>query len=228
MSERIDDLQYKGLKLIQDSEGYRFGCDAVELANFVSGKAGQRAYDLGCGNGIIALLLAAKRGMRVTAVEVQAGPAELARRNVKLNALEALIEVVEAPMQRLCAFTPAGCADLVVSNPPYRRRESGKRQLKAEIAAARHEILVSLKEVIDTAAFLLTAKGRFYFVLPSERLAEAVFYCTSARLEPKQLQLLRPAAGKSPHIFLMLCVKGGRPGLAVMPERDVRIYGLGD
>ena len=228
MSERIDDLQYKGLRLIQDTEGYRFGCDAVELANFVSGKAGQHAYDLGCGNGVIALLLAAKQGIKVTAVEVQPGPARLARRNVKLNALEALVEVVEAPMQSLCAFTPAGCADLVVSNPPYQRRESGKRQLKTEIAAARHEILVSLKEVIDTAAYLLATKGKFYFVLPSERLAEAVAYCAAAALEPKRLQMLRPVAGKSPHIFLMQCVKGGRPGLSILPERDVRIYGLGE
>ena len=100
--ERIDDLQYKGLKLIQDDELFCFGCDAVELANFVKGSNAD-ACDLGCGNGIIATLIAAKRGMRVTGVEIQPESASLAERNARLNSLADRIEIVCARMQDFAA-----------------------------------------------------------------------------------------------------------------------------
>ncbi len=104
--ERIDDLQYKGLKLIQDDELFCFGCDAVELANFVKGSNAD-ACDLGCGNGIIATLIAAKRGMRVTGVEIQPESASLAERNARLNSLADRIEIVCAVRSDFMRVAPA-------------------------------------------------------------------------------------------------------------------------
>ena len=92
--ERLDDLQVNGLKIIQNASCFRFGCDAVELADFVSGSAKDYACDLGSGSGIIAILLAGKKGIRVTAVELQPYMADMARRSVMLNNLQDKIEVV--------------------------------------------------------------------------------------------------------------------------------------
>ena len=60
-NERIDDLQYKGLKIIQNEKDFCFGIDAVLLSDFAKGiKDGSYVVDLCTGNGIIAILLSGK------------------------------------------------------------------------------------------------------------------------------------------------------------------------
>lgn len=217
--ERLDDLQYKGLKLIQNPAKFCFGCDAVELANFVTGRKNERAADLGSGTGIIAILIAAKYGLTVTGIEIQSDMAEMSRRSVALNNLENSVRIECMPMQEAPARFGRSF-DIVVSNPPYRRLGSGFTQAASSVVRARHETDVTLPEVLDSAAGLLSTGGRFFMVYPTERLAEALCLCRERKLEPKELCVLRPAA-KPPHIFLLKCVYEGNPGLIVSPERTI-------
>lgn len=220
--ERIDDLQVNGLKLIQDSELFCFGCDAVELANFVTGPPSSNVCDLGCGSGIIPVLLAGKRGMHVTGVELQEACVSLARRSVELNGLSDKIEIVCARMQDYAEDrNNIGAFDIVTCNPPYRREGSGFKQESGSVALARHEIAVTLAEVVHCASRLTKSGGRFYTVCHIERLAEMISLCTSEKLEPKILQILRPCDGKPPHLFLLKCIKDAAPALTVLPERAV-------
>ncbi|MDR2201161.1 MAG: methyltransferase [Clostridiales bacterium] len=217
MSERIDDLQYNGLKLIQDTDGFRFGCDAVELANFVSGKRGSRACDLGSGSGIISVLLAAKKGFKMTAVEIDGAAADLCVRNARINNLTQSITVEHMRIQDLPQKYPRGAFDIAVANPPYQKLSYGKPAAAAPVA--RHELTLTLKELVAAAAYLLKFGGKFYLVHKSQRMAEALFLCKAARLEPKVLQLLAPAVDKPPHLFLLQCAHSAAEGLVVLPER---------
>lgn len=219
--ERIDDLQFNGLRLIQSGEAFRFGCDAVELANFVSGGVKDYAVDLGCGSGIITVLLAGKKRIKCVGVEIQPEAADMCRRSIELNGLEDSASVICAPMQRAHEFLGLEKASVVVCNPPYRRLGSGERQAADGVAIARHEIAVTLAEVVETAAKLLKNGGNFYLVHQTERLGEVMRECCARRLEPKILQILSPAKGKKPHLFLLKCKKGGAVGLEVLPERVV-------
>lgn len=223
--ERIDDLQCRGLKLIQDSEKFCFGCDAVELANFVEGTPNDRAVDMGSGNGIITILLAGKKGIPTTAVEIQPELCDLAQRNVELNGLGNVARAVCTSMQEYANFNKAS-ATIVVCNPPYRKVGSGFMQETDFVAAARHEIFVTLKEVVESASKLLSTGGKFYMVLPTERLAEAMSYCVKNALEPKILQILTPNEKKQPHLFLLKCLKDGKTGLNVLKERPVKAFGM--
>lgn len=223
-TERIDDLQYNGLQLIQDSEQFCFGCDAVELANFVSGPNGAKTCDLGAGNGIISVLLAAKKNMRVTAVEIQAPAAELCARNAALNDLCDKISVINAPMQTLPQTVEKGSFDVVVCNPPYSQAGSGEEPTDRSKAVARYEIEVTLSEVVSTAEYLLKFGGAFYIVCAISRLAETIALLKEKRLEPKILQILTPNEKKPPHLFLLKAVSGGKTGLKVLPQRAVKVY----
>ena len=223
--ERIDDLQCRGLKLIQDSEKFCFGCDAVELANFVNGTPNDRAVDMGSGNGIITILLAGKKGIPTTAVEIQPELCDLAQRNVEINGLGDVAKAVCMPMQEYANSNKAS-ATIVVCNPPYRKVGSGFMQETDFVAAARHEIFVTLKEVVESASKLLSTGGKFYMVLPTERLAEAMAYCVKNALEPKILQILTPNEKKQPHLFLLKCLKDGKTGLSVLKERPVKAFGM--
>ncbi len=212
-----------GLKFLQKQDAFRFGCDGVELANFVEGGVKDHAVDLGSGTGIITILLASKRKIKVTAVEIQPELCEVCRQNIELNGLTEYASVINAPMQEIGEYMQAGGADIVVCNPPYRRCGSGMMQENEAIAIARHEIKVTLKEVVSVAAYLLSTGGKFYTVNQTERLAEVMALCRAAKLEPKKLQILTPNSTKRPHLFLLKCVKDGAPGLMVEREREVKV-----
>lgn len=222
MNNKLVDLG-NGLVFLQKQDAFRFGCDGVELANFVDGGPKDYAVDLGSGTGIITILLAGKRKIRTTAVEIQPELAKVCQNNIELNNLLGLADVINTPMQEISKFLKAGCANIVVCNPPYRRQGSGMKQENEAIAIARHEIKVTLAEVIDTAAYLLSTGGKFFTVNQTERLAEAMELCRAARLEPKKLQILTPNETKKPHLFLLKCVKDGAPGLIVERERVVKV-----
>lgn len=224
-NERADDLQVNGMRIIQRTDGFRFGSDSVALANFVTGGARDRAVDLGSGTGIITLLLGGKKGLRCTGVEIQPEMAEMSRRSIEGNNLGHMCDIICAPMQRIGEFLPAGYASIVVCNPPYRKAGSGLVQSAKAVSLARHEIAVTLAEVLDCAKYLLKNKGSFYLVHRADRLDEVIAECAARSLRPKILQMLVPAPGKGAHLFMMKCVKGGGSGLAVLPERvlDTRV-----
>lgn len=224
MSLRLDDLQVNDLKMYQDDEEYCFGCDAVELANFVRGGARDRAVDLGAGNGIITILLAGKKGIKTTGVEISETQAALCEKNIVYNKLQGSASVLNMPMQRLPEVMVAGSATIVVCNPPYFKKGSGEMRLGNTAALARHEIAVTAEEVAATAAYLLSTGGNFYTVYPTERMAEFMSICRGKRLEPKEAVILN-APGKEPHLFLMRSVKDGKTGLK-LTTREIRAYGI--
>ena len=94
--ERIEDLQCKGLKIIQNKNYYTFTSDSVILANFVRLKERDVCVEIGAGCGVISILLSAKNSFKkITAFELQPEMAQLADKNVKLNNLEEKIEKPE-------------------------------------------------------------------------------------------------------------------------------------
>lgn len=210
-----------GLSFLQEQDAFRFGCDGVELANFVEGGIRDRAVDLGSGTGIITVLLAGKRKIHTTAVEIQPALADICRQNIELNKLNA--DVITTPMQKIADFLPKGYASIVVCNPPYRKVGCGMRQKSEAIAIARHEIAVTLKEIALAASYLLGTGGRFYTVNQTERLAEALALFSEHKLEPKKLQILTPNEQKKPHLFLLKCIKDAASGLVVERERPVKV-----
>lgn len=219
--ERVDDLLVNGLKIIQNPGTFCFGCDAVEIANFVTGGAKDRAVDLGSGTGIITLLLGGKKGIRCTGVEIQPEMAEMSRRSIEMNRLGEVCDIVNAPMQNVREHFEPGYATIVVSNPPYRKKDGGAEIENESVALARHEIAVTLREVVETAAYLTRPGGRFYLIHRADRLAEIIYECKKKRLEPKVLQTLIPAPNKPPHLVMLKCVKDGREGIEILPERVV-------
>lgn len=219
--ERVDDLLVNGLRIIRNPSAFCFGCDAVELANFVSGGVKDKAVDLGSGTGIITILLAGKKKIPCVGVEIQPEMADMSRRSIELNGLSATASVICAPMQGVAAKIGRESASIVVCNPPYRKAGSGEKQTSPTIALARHEIAVTLREVVQTANELLKNGGYFYIVHQTERLAEVITECGNIGLEPKVLQILTPANGKKPHLFMLKCKKGGSVGFEVLPERVI-------
>lgn len=216
-NERLDDLQYKGLRLFQKKDGFCFGVDAVLLSHFAQVAKNSNVIDLGTGTGIIALLLALKKQPRkVIGLEIQPDMAEMAMRSIRLNGLEDRVEIVQGCIKEAVKLFGASSFDAVVSNPPYMGKASGLLNPDDAKAVARHEILCTLEDVISVAAKLLRLGGKFSMVHRPQRLADIIYQMRCNAIEPKYLRLVHPSPGKRPNLLLISGAKNGNPELKVL------------
>lgn len=208
-NEKLEDLQYNGLQIIQSANEYRFTTDAVLLANFCNDMKGKLCVEFCAGSGVISILIAGKKHpAHVVAIELQPQLADMARRSVELNNLQDVIEVVCDDVKNAASLLPKP-ADVVVCNPPYRKLGSGEKQLADNIALCRHEIAITLEQVITAAAKTLNNRGTFYLVHQAERIAEIVSLCNACQLAVKEIVPVCPRQGKEPNLVLVRAVKCG-------------------
>lgn len=196
------DTFYRGrVRVLQRKKGYRFSVDAPLLADFIRTRAEDEALDIGTGSGIVSLLvLAAKPVRRVTALEIQPGLAEIARRNVELNGFGGRIEVVEADLR---TYEPGRTFDLVFSNPPYIRKSTGFLSASAEKSAAKHELHGAIGEILGRTAEWLAPGGRASFVYPEKRREDFLLAAGESGLAVRRLRFVHPREGESPNLFLV-------------------------
>jgi tRNA1(Val) A37 N6-methylase TrmN6 len=154
--EKIEDLEEKGLKIIQAKNSYRFSVDSVLLTKFIKIKDYENIIDLGTGSGIIPLLLFGQRkGLSIYGIEIQKKLADMARRSVELNKLQDSITIIQEDFKNIKKFFKNGQFDVVVSNPPYISIEQGKINPLSSKAIARHEIKSNLEDLISISNYLL-------------------------------------------------------------------------
>lgn len=216
--ERLDDLQLDGLKLIQDPRKFCFGVDAVFLSDFARVKPGETVLDMGTGNGVIPILLAAKtRGEKFTGLEIQAETAEMARRSVRLNQLEDRIEIVTGDIKEAAAIFKPAFFDVITTNPPYMLSEHGLKNPDDARAVARHEVLCSLDDILRESMRLLQDKGRFYMIHRPFRLTEIMIKMNHYKIEPKRIQFIYPHIDREPAMVLIEGVRGAKSRVTVEP-----------
>lgn len=213
--ETIDAFMGGRLKLIQSKTGYRFSIDAVLLAEFVTTKPGSVVVDLGTGCGVIPLILLLTRSLRfAVGVEIQSDLADQAIRNASLNGLERKMGVVRGDIRNLPLRS--SFADVVLCNPPYRKKDSGRINPDPQRAIARHEILLSLDDTLNAARFVLRAKGRLSMVYPATRLVDILVRMRGFGFEPKRVQVIYPSESSPSKLVLIEASLGGRSGLTVL------------
>ncbi len=218
--ERLDALYWGGYRLLQNPAWFCFSLDAVILAWFAPLRPGGRVLDLGCGNGVLPLLLLAReRTLRVTGLELMAPLADLARRNMALNGVD--VEIVAGNIRGGEALFPQASFDLIVTNPPYETAGGGRLPTEPLKAAARAELYCNLDDVFKTAAALLKPRGRLALVHRAKRLADIVAGARGYGLEAKILRLIAPNREGDANLLYLEAVKGGKPGLRIPPPLAV-------
>lgn len=218
---RNDDLLIHDLTVLQDHRGFCFGIDAVLLAHFAHLTDGQSWVDLGCGCGVIALLLTSRAHVRVTGVEIQVASATLARASVKQNCLSDRIQIICADLRSMDGVVPRGCFDGIVCNPPYYSLNRGKVSPNAAKAVARHEICCTLTDVLAAADYLLTATGVLCLIQLACRYDEIVALLPRFHLYEQRRRFVLSRPAQQPQ-FVLLQV--GRSPSAVTRLSALTIY----
>ncbi len=235
-NERIDDIGFGGLKVIQSRE-FGYGLDSVLLAAFAAGETGARAIapgsaaaDLGTGNGIVAYILSHKvKDLHITGYELQQPAYSRAVRALDLNiqadsTLKDRIGFINCDISEINGMEDM---DAVVSNPPYFRRQGAIASSSEERYLSRHESTADIRDFADKAASMLRRGGGFYIVHRPDRLADIISAMRSAGTEPKYLQFVVPKEGEAPNIVLICGIKAAGPELRVLPQITVHKHGGG-
>ena len=213
IDERIDEVNDK-LSLIQKPDGLTFGTDALLLAGYVFGKY-KHGAELGGGSGIISMLLLTREKVGdVTAYEVQDEYADLIKRNAEYNKLSERLSAVCADIREIS--TDESC-DIVFTNPPYMKCDSGKSNLSDKKAIARHELHGDIGDFCAAAKKKLKYGGAFYAVYRPDRLADILGAMRENQLEPKRMTFVHADTKKEASMVLIEAKRGGRGGMMLTP-----------
>jgi tRNA1Val (adenine37-N6)-methyltransferase len=215
--ETLDTFFNGKLRILQKKRGYRFSVDAILLSQFVKIRNNERVIDLGTGCGILPLLLSqTTKAHSFVGVEIQKGLAECAKKNAVLNHLEDRISILNQDLRELKRTFPPGSFDVALSNPPYRKYQTGRINPSMEKAIARHEIKGTLEDLISIASHLLPSKGRFYLIFPALRTIDLMVALREGKLEPKRLQFVHPRIGEEAKFILIESIKTSGVELKIM------------
>lgn len=185
------------LTIFQPRTGYRFSLDSLILAAHIHPNPMDRIFDLGCGCGIVSLILGARhKDIQITGIEIQKELAWLARKNAAQNGMESRFRILHQDIRKVSLTEMPQPADIIVSNPPYKKKASGRLNPDRGKAIARHEITLDMATLTDRAAHLVKPGGQFILILPAPRLDELVLCLTSAGFAPHWIRMIhfRPAA----------------------------------
>ncbi|NNF98454.1 MAG: methyltransferase [Desulfobacteraceae bacterium] len=219
MNTVTSDTFFNGRICIKQFEnGYRFSLDAVILAGDIRPAVSDTLLDLGTGCGIIPIILAYRfPDIDVIGVEVQKDLADLAKQNVTCNSLNHRILIRSMDMNSVTLRHVDQPVDIITSNPPYRRANSGRINPEPQKAVARHELRITLSQLVASARRLLRTGGKFHAIYPADRMVDLISALRACNMEPKFLRSVHSKSGSAAKLVLVEAVKAGRPGITIKP-----------
>lgn len=216
--ETLDEIAGGQIKVLQKAKGYRFSLDALLLSHFVRLCPNEHILEMGTGNGVISLILAGRwGGVKITGIDIQEELVEMAGRSVALNGLCEKIGIRLADVRDIKNIFPSRSFDVVVSNPPYRKINSGRINPDREKALARHEVMGAVGDFLQAGGYVLKPAGRAYFIYPATRMVELLSSMRRVHVEPKRLRMVYSDDKTSGKFVLAEGIREGGEELEVMP-----------
>ncbi len=220
----LNDLYDYGLKIYQDDENFKFSLDTILLAEVVKLKKNDKVLDLCTGGAPVPLILSTKYNNNIIGIEIQEYVYNLAYESIKYNNLENQIQLINDNLLNIKDYFIKNSFDVITCNPPYFKYN--KNSLINDIqskAISRHEVTVTLKEIIETANYMLKEHGTFYLVHRIERLHEIMSELSFFNIIVKELYLIKTNNSNEIDLFIIKTVKGAKHGMKVKIIENNRI-----
>lgn len=218
--EVINDIVgYNNLKIYQNDDWFKFSLESVLLPNFVTlNQSTHQILDLCTGNAPIPIILSTKTKAMITGVEIQKDICDLANKSILINNLDKQVKILNMNVKDLKNYYESDQFDLITVNPPYFKDLSlSSKNLDEHKKIARHEVLITLEEIIDISRKLLKNNGRLAIVHRTERLLEITNILEKNNLIPKKIQFIYPKIDKESNLFMIEAVKNGQNGVKLLP-----------
>ncbi len=213
--ETLDELNKVNKRIIKKKDGFRFSVDAVLIANFLNIKSGNlTVMDIGTGTGIVPLLISDNTHIKkIYGVEIQEENATLAKRSIKYNELEEKIEILNQDIKKLKVDFKI---DLIVTNPPYIKSANGKISENRVKAISKHEVELTIKELIENSRRILKSGGSFNIICRTNRFQETFFLLSENNFYVKRLRTVHTKPGKEAILFMIEAIKDTKCTMEIM------------
>lgn len=223
-NEKMEDLQFKNLKIIQNKTGFCFGIDSILLSDFAKEiKSQSKVLDLGTGTGIIATLLCKKTNLKeIIGIEKQKEVYEMAKKSIELNHLENKFKIINQDVINLNKIFEKNKFDAIVTNPPYQKKNTGIKNEEEKKMIARQETTATLEDFLKIAKDLLKDRGEFYMVHKPERLIDIIEFMRKYKIEPKLIRFVYSSKNSEPKLILIKGIKNAKPFLKI--QKNLYIY----
>ena len=211
--ETLNDLVgYDNLKIYQNDDWFKFSLESVLLPNFVTiNLSSKKILDLCSGNAPIPLILSTRTNSKIIGVEYQKDIYDLAVKTIKINHLEDQITMINEDVKKLNKYYEGDTFDLITVNPPYfKNQELSTKNVDIHKTIARHEINITLDDILKTSSYLLKNGARFAMVHRTERFIEIINKLEKFNLIPKRIQFIYPKEDKESNLFMIECIKNGQ------------------
>ena len=219
-NERIDQLMQYDLEIIQSPDVFSFSLDAVLLGDFahIRKRDDLKILDLCAGNGAVALMLSQKTKSSIYAVEIQEELVDMAKRSIKLNHLEDQVQVIHKDLKEI-SKAHYDSVDIITCNPPYfPMTERGTVNPNEHLAIARHEIYLTLDELMAKISKLLKVNGKAYLVHRPDRFLELMDTMRKYEVTPKRVRFIHPTDEMNANMVLVEGIKRGKEaGFQMLP-----------
>ena len=223
-NERIDDLEIKNFKIIQKNDGFCYGIDSVLLSDFAKNiKNNSVVLDLGTGTGILGFLLIAKTNIKkIFGIEIQNEIANMANRSIVMNNVEDKFEIINCNIKDLENNLKIDSFDAIITNPPYKKMNSGKTNVNEIKLISRHEVKAELSDFIKVSFKMLKDKGTLYMVHRAERFVDIMAEMRKNKMEPKRIRFVYSNETSDSKLVMIEAVKNGKSSVKI--ENPLYVY----
>jgi tRNA1Val (adenine37-N6)-methyltransferase len=208
----------KNISISQPEKGYRFSMDPFILTAQVQLKESKKIIDIGTGCAIIPLILSTKHpDLKIIGIEIQEELARFAKRNVVANSRENTIQIILNDIKNVKSSDMGGKADIIVSNPPYKKKNSGRLNPDSQKAVARHEIALDIDTLFDCSNRLLNKYGRIYVIFPAERLSDLILSMERHKFGLDTIKFVHTKKDAPAKMVIVCAKKNSRQNCIVKP-----------
>jgi tRNA1(Val) A37 N6-methylase TrmN6 len=198
--------------LYQPPNGYRYNSDSIFLYDFISRfEPKGRVLDVGCGVGIVGLLVARDWPVQMDIIDKQAEMITYAAHNYAINDLS-----VGTSEEDFAKFAPVERYDMIISNPPfYDSAVTQSEDTRLNIARYAHHL--PIVELIAGAKRLLRPRGYFVFVYDAKQVDAVLAQLREAKLNPEAIRFVHPKADREAKVVFIAARANSRAMLRVLP-----------
>ena len=216
----INDLVYfKDIKIVQNKNYFNFSLDSILLPNFVNiTNNNSKILDLCTGNAPIPIILSTKTKSKIIGIELQDEIYDLAKKSIEINKLENRIDIIKEDVKKIDKLFETDTFDIITCNPPYFKKNEGSILNDNEIKSiARHEITITIEEIIKISKKLLKNGGSLCIIQRTDRFSEILDIMKRNNIEPKRIRFIYPKIDKESNLFMIDGKKNGSVGLKILP-----------
>jgi tRNA1(Val) A37 N6-methylase TrmN6 len=202
-----------GVSVYQDESLYKFTSDSIKLAKFCKFKPGDNVLDMCAGCGVVGFYAYSINPCnKIYFNDIQPQMCDLIKKNIELNSLQDTAKAICKDLKELSLSDFGKGLDVITCNPPYFKL-NGKIKQDKNKAICRHEIATNLQTIIEVAGRLIKSKGRFYLVVPSDRLCECITLLVQNKLEVKNIEMYHSNLDAT--VCLIKSVKDDKSGVNI-------------